>query len=67
MRRCTHLRTPPTPDLRVFVLGRGQRDDSVDSIVVIGSDGVDRGDVHRGRRCATAANDDANDDADDIV
>ncbi len=67
MRRCTHLRTPPTPDLRVFVLGQGQRDDSINSIVVIGSDGVVRGDVHRGRRCAAAAAADANGDADDIV
>jgi hypothetical protein len=54
-------------DVRVFVLGRGWRDDSVDSIVVVGSDGVARGDVHRGRRCAAAANDDADGDADVIV
>jgi hypothetical protein len=67
MRQCTHLRTPPTPDVRVFVLGRGQRDDSVDSIVVIGSDGIARGNVHRGRRCAAAPDDNANGDADDIV
>jgi len=58
-----HRRT----DIRIFVLGRGWRDDSVDSIVVFGSDGVAHGDVHRGRRCAAAANDDADGDADDIV
>ncbi len=54
-------------DVRVIVLGRGWRDDSVDSIVVVGSDGVARDDVHRGRRCAVAANDDADGDADVIV
>ncbi len=53
-------------NVRVFILGRGRRDNSIDSIVVIGSNGVARGDVHRGRRCAAAANDDANGDADDI-
>jgi hypothetical protein len=67
MRRRTRLRTPPTPDIRVFILGQGQRDDSADSIVVIGSDGVARGDVHHGRRCTAAADEDANGDADDIV
>ncbi len=39
-------------DIHVFVLGRGRRDDivdSVNSIVVVGNDGVTRGDVHRGR------------------
>ena len=36
-------------DVRVFVLGQGRRDDSVDSIIFVGSDGVARGDVHRGR------------------
>jgi hypothetical protein len=54
-------------DVRVFVLGRGWRDDSVDSIIVVGSDSVARGDVHRGRRCAAAAKDDADGNADDIV
>ncbi len=54
-------------DVRVFVLGRGWRDDSVNSIVVVGSDGVAREDVHRGRRCADTADDDANCDADDIL
>ncbi len=53
--------------VRVFVLGRGWRNDSVDSIIVVGSDGVARGDVHRGRRCAAATNDDADGNADDIV
>jgi hypothetical protein len=54
-------------DVRLFVLGRGRRDDSVDSIVVVSSDGVAREDVHRGRRCAAAANDDAEGDADNIL
>ena len=54
-------------DVRVFVLGRGRKDDSVDGIVVVGSDGAARGDVHRGRRCAAATDDDADADADDIV
>ena len=54
-------------NVRIFVLGRGWRDDSVDSIIVVGSDGVDRGDVHRGCRCAAAANNDANGNTDDIV
>ncbi len=54
-------------NVRVFVLGQGRRDNSVDSIVVVGSDGVARGDDHRSRRCAAAANDDAGGDADDIV
>ena len=66
----------PRANVRVFVLGRGWRDDSADGIVVVSSDGGARGDVHRGRRCAAAARDDtANDtananadgDADDIV
>ncbi len=43
-----HRRT----DVRAFVLGRGWRDDSADGIVVVGSDGGARGDVHCGRRCA---------------
>ncbi len=54
----------PTPDVRVFVLGRGQRDDSVDNIIIIGSDGVACGNVHRGRRCAAADDDDANGNTD---
>ena len=54
-------------DVRVFVLGRGWRDDSVDSIVIVGSDGVARGDVHPGCQCATAANNVADGNADDIV
>jgi len=54
-------------DIRLFVFGQGWRDDSVDSIVGVGSDGVARGDVHRGRRCAAADNDDADGDADVIV
>ena len=64
-------------DVRVFVLGRGWRDDSVNSIVVVGSDSGARGDIHRGRRCAAATRNNAADndtadangdgDADDIV
>ena len=54
-------------DVHVFVLGRGWRDDSVDSIVFVGSDGIARSDVHCSRRCAAAANEDANGDGDDIV
>jgi hypothetical protein len=64
-------------NVRVFVLGRGWRDNSADGIVIVGSNGGACGDVHRGCQCATAANDDAanNDtantdgdgDGDDIV
>jgi len=42
-------------DVRVFVIGRGRRDDSADGIV---GDGGARGDVHRGCQCAAAADDD---------
>ena len=50
-------------NIRVFLLGRKRRDHSVNGIVVIGSDGGDRGNVHCGRQCASAAdNDAANDD-----
>jgi len=45
-----HRRT----DIRIFVLGRGWRDD--DSIVVVGSDGVAHGDVHRGWQRRTKLN-----------
>ena len=65
--RCMRFQTPSTPDVRVFILGQGRRDNSVNSIVVIGSDGVARSDVHRGRRCAATANDNANGDTDNIV
>ena len=51
-----HQRT----DVGGFVLGQGRRDYSVNNIVVVGSNGTARGDVHRGCRCATAANVDAN-------
>ncbi len=66
-------------DVHVFIIGRGQRDDSADGIVVVGSDGGARGDIHCSRQCAAAAapeddaaNDDTTDadgegDADDIV
>ena len=68
-----HQRT----DVRIFIIGRGQRDGSIDGIVIVRSNGGARGDVHRSRQCAAAAdNDAANDDtaeangngnADDIV
>ncbi len=63
--------------VRVFVLGRGQRDGSAEGIVVVSSDVGAHGDVNCSRQCAAAAGDnvadddtaDANDngDADDIV
>ncbi len=52
--------------VRVFVIGRGRRYISADGIVVVGSNGGARGDVHRSRQCAAAADDDAaNDDTAD--
>ena len=54
-------------NVRVFDLGRGRRDDSVNSIVVVGSNGIARGDVHRGCQCATADDDGGDGDANDIV
>jgi hypothetical protein len=52
-------------NVRVFILGQGRRDDSLNSIIVIGSDNFARVDVHRGRRCAATADndDDGNDDS----
>ena len=44
-----------TPDVRVFVLGQGWREDGADGIAVVGGNGDARGDVRRGRR-GTAAN-----------
>ena len=67
IRECANARTfecHRRADVRVFVLGQGRRDDSAEGIVIIGSNGGTRGDVHRGRRCATAATNDANGDAD---
>ena len=49
-------------NVRIFVIGRGRREDSADGIVVVGSDGGAREDVHRGRQCAAAADDDISDD-----
>ena len=49
-------------DVRVFVIVRGWRDGSVDGIVLVGSDGGACGDVHRGRQCAAAADDDVSND-----
>ncbi len=56
-------------DVPLFVLGQGRRDDSADGIVLMGSNGGTRGDVHHGRQCAAAANHNANGDgnADVIV
>ena len=48
-------------DVRVFVLGQGWRDDSANGIIVAGSDGGACGYVHRGRQCAAANDDAAND------
>ena len=42
-------------------------DNSADGIVVVGSDGGTRGNIHRGRQCAAATDDDANGNADDII
>ena len=47
---------------RAYVGGRGRREDSTDGIVVVGSDGGTREDVHRGCQCAAAADDDVSDD-----
>ncbi len=56
-------------DVRVFVLGRGRRDDSANGIVVVGRDGGAHGNVHRGRRCAAtvATKDNADGNANDII
>ena len=64
-------------NVRIFIIVQGRRDDSADGIIIIGSNGGACGDVHRGRQCAAAANNDATDnntadtdadaDADDIV
>ncbi len=62
-------------DVRVFLLGQGRRDNSTNGIVVVRNNGSARGDVHRGRQCAAANDDnnaddntaDANGNADDIV
>ena len=51
-------------NVHVFVLGRGRRDNSVDTIIVPGSNGGAHGNVHRGRRCAAAAAADDNADGD---
>ncbi len=49
-------------DVCIFVIGQRRRDDSADGIVVVGSNGGARGDVHCRRQCAAAAaNDAAND------
>jgi hypothetical protein len=46
-------------NVRVFVIGRGRRDNSANGILVVGSHGGARGDVHRGRQCAATADHDA--------
>ena len=80
VRECTDAHTferHQRADVRIFVIGRGWRDDSANGIDVIGSNGGARGDVHRRHQCAAADNDDAanddtagaiaNGDGDDIV
>ena len=49
-------------NVRFFVIGQGRREDSADGIVVVGSNGGAREDVHRGHQCAAAAADDISDD-----
>ncbi len=64
VRECADARTfkrHRRANVRVFVLGQGRRDNSVDSIVVVSSDGVAHEDVHRDRRCAAAADNDTDD------
>jgi hypothetical protein len=51
-------------NVRVFILGRGRRDDSADGIVVVGSGGGARGDVHLDRQCTAATAADADGDTD---
>jgi hypothetical protein len=48
-------------NVRFFVIGQGRREDSADGLVVVGSNGGAREDVHRGRQCAAAAADDVSD------
>jgi hypothetical protein len=58
VRECTNARTfkrNRRTNIRVFVLGQGQRDNSVNSIVIVGSKDVAREDVHCGWRAAAAA------------
>ena len=54
-------------NVRIFVLGRGQRDDSANDIVVVGSNGGAHGDIPQGCRCAASANINTDGDADDII
>ncbi len=49
-------------NVRVFVIGRGRRDNSANGIVVVGSDGGARRGFHHGHQCAAAADNDAADD-----
>ncbi len=70
VRECAYARAfkrHQRADVRVFVLGQGRRDDSVEDIVVVCSNSAAHGDVHRGRRCAAADDADADGDGDDIV
>ncbi len=46
-------------NVRVFIIGQGWKDDSANGIVVVGSDGGARGDVHRGCHCTAVADNDA--------
>jgi hypothetical protein len=50
-------------DVRTFLLSQGWRDDSANNIVVVGSGNNSAcGNVHRGCRCATDNDGNANDD-----
>ncbi len=68
VRECANARTlerHQRADVRLFVLGRGRRDDIAECIIVIRSNGGAYGDVHGGCRYAAAtADNDANGDGD---
>ena len=64
------LNATDVPNVRVFVLGRGRRDNGADGIVIVGGDGGTRGNVHRGHHGAAADYGDADcgdADCDDIL
>ena len=43
----------------LFIIGRGRRDDSTNGMVICGSNGGARGDVHRSCQCAATADNEA--------
>ena len=58
VRKCANARAfehHQRANVCVFIFGRGQRDDSAEGIVIVGSDGGARGNVHCGCQCAAAA------------